>query len=237
MALSHTTPGIHISDYSYPDYPQSDDKPIAETDVHRDQMVYLIEALKAYYRDRDDVYVAGNLLLYYEEGDVQSRVAPDVMVIFGVVPRQRRTYRLWEEGPSPAVVFEVTSRSTRSDDLWQKRGLYEFLGVKEYFLYDPVHEYLEPPLQGYRLVDGHFQALAAEQLGRHEWRLHSQQLGLELRSEFNLLLRLYDLETHEKLLTPLEAQLKAYQESERRQQAEARIAELEAELARLRGEE
>jgi Uma2 family endonuclease len=129
-------------------------------------MVYLIEALKAYYRERDDVYVAGNLLLYYEEGDVQSRVAPDVMVVFGVVPRQRRTYRLWAEGPSPAVVFEVTSGSTRSDDLWQKRGLYEFLGVKEYFLYDPVHEYLEPPLQGYRLVDGHFQALAAEELGR-----------------------------------------------------------------------
>jgi Uma2 family endonuclease len=240
MTLQQTAPGVQITDYTYRDYPESDGKPMAETDVHRDQMVYLIEALKARYRERNDVYVAGNLLLYYEEGDVHSRVAPDVMVVFGAARRQRRTYRLWEEGLSPTVVFEISSRSTRSEDLWQKRGLYEFLGVKEYFLYDPVREYLEPPLQGYRLVEGHFQALTAEQSDRHEWRLYSEQLGLALVTEQRVLLRLYDPDTGEKLLTPLEAQLKASKEAEQRQraeEAESRIAELEAELARLRGEE
>jgi Uma2 family endonuclease len=239
MALQQTAPGVQIT-YSEIEYPETDGKPMAETDVHRDQMVYLIEALKAHYRDRDDVYVAGNLLLYYEEGDIHSRVAPDVMVVFDVARRQRRTYRLWEEGPAPSVVFEISSRSTRSEDLWQKRGLYEFLGVAEYFLYDPIHEYLEPPLQGYRLVDGHFQALAAEQVDRNEWRLFSEQLGLVLLTEYNVLLRLYDPATGEKLLTPLEAQIQARKEAEQRrraEQAENRIAELEAELARLRGEE
>ena len=48
------------------------------------------------------------------------------------------------------MVFEITSRGTRLEDLGTKRALYAMLGVREYFLYDPLGEYLQPPLQGYR---------------------------------------------------------------------------------------
>ena len=103
-------------------YPESDGEPMAETDTHRRQMVYLIEALDDYFRDDPQVYVAGNLFLYYEEGDIRQVVAPDVFMVKGVSKGDRRTYRLWEEDDKgPQVVFEVTSRRTRKEDLGRKK--------------------------------------------------------------------------------------------------------------------
>ncbi len=78
-------------------YPESDGKPMAETDVHRDQMNYLIETLKVHFQSRSDVYVSGNIMFYYEEGNPRKVFSPDVMVSFGVSGELRRTYKLWEE--------------------------------------------------------------------------------------------------------------------------------------------
>ncbi len=221
-------------------YSESDGEPMAETDIHANVLIYLREALKDYYRDDPQVYVAGNLFLYYEEGQPHSRVAPDVFVVFGVPKEERRVYKVWEESKGPDIVIEISSRSTRREDLWEKRGLYEFLGVGEYILFDPLHEYLTPPLQSYGLVEGWYRPMEPEQDEQGEWRFTSRQLELELRTEGNSL-RLYDPKTGEKLLTPLEAQEKARratahwrQEAERRRQAEAEAERLRAELARLR---
>jgi len=217
-------------------YPESDGEPMAETDTHRKQMVYLIEALDDYFRDDPQVYVAGNLFLYYEEGDIRQVVAPDVFVVKGVSKGDRRTYLLWEEEhKGPQVVFEVTSRRTRKEDLGPKKGTYEMLGVQEYFLFDPLGEYLEPPLVGYRLEESGYRQTAGE-------RLVSEVLGLELRVEEGRLW-LYDLETGEKLLSPLEAQAARREAEARAEAAEARAEqeatarrEAEEELARLRAE-
>jgi hypothetical protein len=65
-------------------YPESDGKPMGETDVHIDALIYLREALRDYFRDDPQVYVAGNMLLYYEEGNPAACVAPDVFVVHGV---------------------------------------------------------------------------------------------------------------------------------------------------------
>ena len=202
-------------------YPESDGKPIAETDTHRDVMVYLIEALQDFFRDDPQVYVAGNLFVYYEEGDPAQVVAPDVFVVKGVPRRKRRTYKVWEEGKGPDVVIEVSSRKTQREDLGPKKGTYEMMGVQEYFLFDPLGEYLETPLVGYRLTDEGYRPLKQEPLV-------SEVLGLALRVEEGAL-RLYDPATGEKLVPPLEAQ-------EARRQAEARAEAAEAELARLRAE-
>jgi len=204
-------------------YPETDGKPMAETDVHIDVLIYLREALKDHFREAPQVYVAGNMLLYYEEGNPAACVAPDVFVVQGVAKRERRTYRLWEEGQPPAVVFEITSRGTRLEDLGTKRALYAMLGVQEYFLYDPLGEYLRPPLQGYRLQEGEYQRLPSG----GEGELVSQVLGVELRVEAGRL-RVVDLATGERLLTPAEAQTA-------RRAAEAELERLRAELARLRG--
>src|SRR5262249_33337587 len=138
MDVSPTTaPQVH--------YPEADGKPMAETDIHIDALIYLREALKDYFRDALQVYVAVNMLLYYEEGNPAACVALDVFVVQGVAKRERRTYRLWEAGQPPTGVFEITSRGSRLEDLGTKRALYAMLGVREYFLYDPLGEYLRPP--------------------------------------------------------------------------------------------
>src|SRR5207244_4195625 len=210
-------------------YPETDRKPMAETDVHIDALLYLREALKDYFRDAPQVYVAGNMLLYYEEGNPAACVAPDVFVVQGVAKRERRTYKLWEEGQPPAVVFEITSRGSRLEDLGTKRVVYAMLGVREYFLYDPLGEYLRPPLQGYRLHEGEYQRL----LPAGEEGLTSQVLGLELRVEAGRQ-RVVAPTTGERLLTPAELQAARRAEATARRAAEVRAAE--AELERLRAE-
>ena len=136
------------------DYPDSDGLPMAENDSQRKTMTYAIEALDAHFQNRPDVYVSGNLLLHYEEGNKQACVAPDVFVARGVPKRERRAYLLWEESKGPDFVLEVTSRSTRGVDQGKKREAYAQLGVSEYWLYDRTGDYLVPALQGSRLVEG-----------------------------------------------------------------------------------
>ena len=222
-------------------YPESDGKPMAETDAHYRQMTDLRFALEAHFHDAPDVYVGANMLLYYVEGDPHQVVAPDVFVVRGVPKGDRRIYKVWEEGKAPDVVFELTSASTRMADLGPKKGTYEVLGVQEYFLFDPLKEYLEPPLQGYRLEKRGYRWMEGTPLT-------SEVLGLELRVEEGWL-RLYERESGQRLPTPAEvaearrqAEARAEQEAEARRQAEARaqatedeLARLQAELARLRG--
>ena len=133
-------------------YPETDGKPMAETDTHRDQMMDLIYCLRKWFRDDPQVYVAGNLLLYYEEGNPQASVAPDVFVVRGVEDHRRPIYRLWEEGKGPDLVIEVTSKNTKLEDLGNKRALYADMGVREYFIFDPLSEWLTPTLALYRLA-------------------------------------------------------------------------------------
>ena len=212
-------------------YPETDGKPMGETDVHIDALIYLREGLRDHFRDTPQVYVAGNMFLYYEEGNPTACVAPDVFVVQGVGKHERRTYRLWEEGQPPAVVFEITSRGTRLEDLGTKRAVYAMLGVREYFVYDPLGEYLRPPLQGYRLHEGEYERLTPA----GEEGLTSQVLGLELRVEAGRL-RVVDPATGERLLTPAELHAARRAEATARRAAEVRASEVEAELERLRAE-
>ncbi len=204
---------------------------MAETDDHRQEMLDVIDTLADFFRADPEVYVAGNLLLYYEEGNPSASVAPDVFVVKGVLKRQRRTYKLWEEGRPPTVVLEITSRSTRLEDLGNKRALYAMLGVSEYFLYDPLAEYLEPPLQGFLLVNGEYERIGPDADGS----LFSRVLGLKLQIE-NDRLRLINAATGERLLRPAEAREQARAETEARRAAEQRLADVDAELARLQAE-
>ena len=204
---------------------------MGETDVHIDALIYLREALKDYFRDAPQVYVAGNMLFYYEEGNPAACVAPDVFVVQGVAKQERRIYKLWEEGQPPAVVFEITSRSTRLEDQGTKRALYAMLGVNEYFLYDPLGEYLRPPLQGYRLQDGEYERMPLQSPDH----LVSQVLDLELQLVDG---RLYLVRptNGEQLLSPAEAQVARRAAEVRAAQAEAELQRLQAELQRLQRE-
>jgi len=219
-------------------YPDSDGKPMAETDLHRDEMYDLIKALDRRYRDAPDVYVSGNLFLYYTKGDPRAVVAPDVFLVKGVPKRSRRIYKLWEEGRPPSLVIELTSDSSQDEDLSKKKPCYERLGVEEYFLHDPYQDYLDPALQGFRLVNGRYQRIPPEANGS----LRSLTTGLLLRTEGKKL-RLVDAATREPLPWSEELDAQMSRERSARQAAEERADReaaarraLEEELERLRRE-
>ncbi|MBI3270311.1 MAG: Uma2 family endonuclease [Planctomycetes bacterium] len=182
-------------------YPESDGRPMAESDPHRDAMVALIHCLRCWFAHLAKVYVTGNLFLYYEEGDLSAVVAPDVMVVKGADSHARTTYKLWEEGRIPCVVIEVTSRRTKAEDLRLKLGIYrDVLKVQEYWLFDPTGTLLRPRLKGYDLIQNEYREIAIQ-----EGRGLSRELGLLLVEEGELL-RLVDPATGKALLTPMEAE-------------------------------
>ena len=140
------------------DYPTSDGKPMGETDLHRQDMVDVIDTLADRFAPEADVYVTGNLLLFYEEGNRRKHISPDVFVVRGVPKLPPRDYYLlWKEGRSPDAVIEITSKTTRREDQNKKLAIYrDILKVREYFQFDPTEDYLKPPLQGFRLVEGEY---------------------------------------------------------------------------------
>lgn len=205
------------------EYPTSDGKPMAETTLHREVMSDLIEGLAAHFLDAPDVWVGGNLFLCYEEGNPRAALAPDVLFARGVPKLRRDNYLLWQEQP-PALIVEVTSRSTRGEDLRKKKDIYERIGVEEYVLFDPYGEYLRPRLQGFRLTRRGYEPVPLEADGS----LLSRTAGLLLRPEGEKL-RLVEPDTGRAL--PWVAE-----EAAARRAAEARARELAEEVARLRAE-
>ena len=137
-------------------YPSSDGEPMAETGLHVMLLLGLVGTLRLRYRKQPDVYVIGNIFFYYEKGNNKACRSPDVMVIKGAEPREeeRTSWFVWEEnGVVPSVIIELTSLKTSDEDVGPKYDLYERLGIREYFLFDPLLHLLDYlSLTGYRLV-------------------------------------------------------------------------------------
>jgi hypothetical protein len=159
-------------------------------------------------------------------------------VTLGVPRGERRTYKLWQEGRPPSIVVEITSDSTRNEDVVKKKALYERLGVEEYVLHDPLGDYLNPPLQAFRLVMGRYQAVPLDSGGSFQ----SRALGITFRMEGRGV-RLLDTATGELILSNEEVreasramQEKLSVEAQARRAAEEELAQLRAEIARLRGQ-
>ncbi|MBI4675677.1 MAG: Uma2 family endonuclease [Chloroflexi bacterium] len=228
------------------EYPESDGKPMAETMKHILVITYLLNVLMAWFRDRADMYVGGNNLIYYVEGFPKKFFAPDVYLIPGLDKTPRRVLKLWEIKRAPAVIFEITSRATWEDDLGDKMELYAQLGVREYFVYDVEHEELEPPLRGFRLAGFEYEPMQPDPDGR----IYSAELQLQLQ-EIDGTLRLINPRTGEILKTYTESEearqeaeelaheagIRADQEYQARLEAEAEAARLRAELEKLRGKQ
>jgi len=206
-------------------YPDSDGTPMGETGFHVHASLHLYSALRQFFRDDPEVYVAANMFLYYEEGNPQAVRAPDVMVIRGVRNYERRTFKLWKEGTAPCVIFEITSKSSVVEDLMAKGMLYASLGVREYFLFDPLHDYLDKRLLGFSLEGKNYLPMTLND--RSE--LVSQELDIIMKVEHSIL-RLINPETNKPIPGLEEAVIWAEQEAERADQ-EAERAEQEAQRA------
>ena len=210
------------------DYPCSDDQPMAESEFQLVPMLYVLTVLRTHFRHRDDVYVGGDMFLYYQEGNPAAVVAPDVFVVIGApkrAERPRNSYKLWAEPKEPGFVLEVVSPSTWETDRDTKSALYASLGVAEYWLFDPTREHLSPPLRGLRLAGRAYRDLPAMEPAPGALVLRSEVLGLDVRLDGGGL-RFHDPVTGEDLLSHEEL-------SAARKAAEAHVAALRARLRNL----
>ncbi len=238
-------------------YPSSDGEPLAESDLQFTPLTETVHVLRYRYRDRDDVYVAGNLLLYYHMNDNDVRVAPDVLVVFGVEDYPRDSYIVWrEDGKTPDFVMEIASPGTYSRDVTEKRAIYAALNVTEYWRFDPTGNLFTPGLEGERLVDGAYQRIPSTVDDDGILRGYSAVLELDICVRPERELKLYDpaagvwlrnldetedtLAETQDVLTETQDVLAETQdalaESNRQNEAQAaRIRELEARLQREGG--
>ncbi len=122
-------------------YPESDGQPMADNTRQFRWIVMIKENLETLFRDRADVFVAGDLLWYPVEGHPRICRAPDALVVFGRPKGDRGSYRQWEEaGIGPQVVFEIYSPANTFKEMGEKLLFYQRYGVEEYYSYDPEPE-------------------------------------------------------------------------------------------------
>ena len=211
------------------EYPSSDGEPMAESDYQYTAMTETISTMRELYRGQPDIYVAGDMLMYYRKNDNVTRVAPDVFVVFGAAGNHRRdSWIVWREGKSPDFVMEMASASTWRRDITEKRPIYAAMGVTEYWRFDATGRYFAPALVGERLVDGEYQPIPITTDADGILRGHSEVLGLDICVKPGLELRLYDPQSGQWLRT--------HQETEEARQAEA-AARQAAEDARQTAED
>ena len=213
-------------------YIENDGRPVGETPSHVSNVFYLLEPLEVWFSADPTAFVAGAMVLHYEEGRRDRFLSPDVFVVLGVPKKPpRRNYLVWKEGRAPDLIIELTSEWTRDEDQIEKRGIYQdILRVQEYFLFDPLHDYLVPPLQGLRLASGGYRPIR-----RVKGRLPSKVLGLHLEADGDLL-RLYDPATrHWLAIPPEDRELLRRMEAERIE-AERALNETRAKAAQMKAE-
>ena len=225
------------------EYPSSDGEPMADNQLQYYHMTNIKAGLDSWYENRPDMFVAGDLLVYYRMNDNETRVAPDVFVVRGVPDRDlfRDSWIVWREGKPPEFALEVATPRTWRRDATEKREIYAGMGVLEYWRFDPTGRFFAPVLIGETLIDGAYQPLPVADNGDGILRGHSAVLGLELCVQPGLELRLYDPASGQWLRTireesagrrAAEAALQTAQ-ADLQQEAAARQA-AEAELQRLR---
>ncbi len=241
-------------------YPETDGMPLPDGEYQLNHFTDIISILKRFFGNSLDVLVSGNTFIYYQEGNPRLSVSPDCYVAFGVnydLMLSNDNYRVWDMGKPPDFALEIGSPSTAKNDLEEKRELYARLGIGEYWKFDPSGgDHYGAPLVGERLVGGEYRELEISR-GRdgRVWG-HSPTLNLELHWEEGRL-RFYDpvsgrwLQNMEEMdaaraaaeaVAEMEraaraaAEVSAAAERAARESAEARLAEMEAELRRLRGE-
>ena len=176
--------------------------------------------------------------IYYREGNIKERVAPDVYVLPGVAPGTRiRSWKIWETGIAPSFALEVASRDWRKD-YEEAPGRYEEAGVDELVVFDPCWQ--ERPggagvrWQVYRREGRAFGFI--EKTNADRVRSESLSCWLRVVGEGDVQrLRLGHGPEGEILFPTAEEAERAAKEKERaaKEAALARIAELEAQLAEL----
>ena len=157
------------------DLPYDDGEPM-ETSRHREQMDVLIRSLQAYWSERRNYYVGGNMFLHYDPQSRKKFRGPDFFLVLDVEDRERKNWVVWQEGMRFLdVIIELLSDSTREVDKVEKKTLYErVFHMGEYYLYDPFsQEFVGYHLQG---PHPHYEEIKPDETGK----IYSPTVGLYL---------------------------------------------------------
>jgi Uma2 family endonuclease len=209
------------------DLPCDDGEPM-ETARHHEQMDLLIQSLQAYWAERTDYYIAGNMFLHYDPQNRRKSRGPDFFLVLDVNNRERKSWVVWQEGMRfPDVIIELLSDTTREVDKGEKKVLYErVFRTAEYYLYDPFSQ----EFIGYHLRSAHYEEVQPDAQGR----IFSLVTGLYLVPHEGWLRWM----TSAKQVLPSPMEL-AEQQRQRAEHAEQRVeqAEQRAEQAEQRAEQ
>lgn len=197
-------------------YPEQRTDDMGETSIHIKLIADFLNILKLYFKNREDVFLSGNMNLYYEEGNPKKWYAPDLLVAFGVPNRERSSYQVWKEKVFPQVIFEVASGSTWKEDVGEKYEIYELFGVEEYYILDPELARLPAPLMAFHRQGERLLAAPV-----NDDRIFSPRLGLEIVRTANNF-RLFNPQTNEFLRTL--------------EESESEVEKLKAEIEKLKSQ-
>jgi Uma2 family endonuclease len=217
-------------------YPDSDGKPMADNTLQFRWITTIKTNLDWLFADNAQVFVAGDLLWYPQEGDPKIRQAPDVMVVFGREKGERGSYQQWKEAHiPPQVVFEILSPGNTQKEMYHKLLFYQRYGVEEYYLYDPDHN----ELSGF-LRDDHSLVLIDDMNGwispRLGIRFELNQPELKIYHPNGDLFSTYNEEKRKVLAEKQRAEQekqRAEQEKQRAEQEKQRADKLAAKLKEL----
>jgi Uma2 family endonuclease len=159
------------------DLPWSDGEPV-DSERHGNQQTLLTSSLRRAWDARDDVYVGGNMFVYYSQLQTKQNDfrGPDVFVVLDTTRRERKSWVVWaENGRMPDVVIEILSPTTEAVDRGEKMRIYaQLLRVTSYYLFDPLTGVLE----GYHLDQSTRSYVRMEPL--HDGDLPCAVLGLRV---------------------------------------------------------
>jgi colicin import membrane protein len=237
-------------------HPQEGDH-IAQNDVHNEICHYLQNALRTATAHRPEISVFGDLIVAWDVPGLERGNCPDVTVVIGARRRRRRNrFVVAAERVRPELLIEVTSQSTRSVDLRDKRRAYYQAGVPFYVIVDDEAEDEDDPVQlrllGYQRGARGYRQQRLNSQGRLRLETVGLWLGIEgdrvvCYDQNGAPIRDLPEETQARVAAEqaqvaaeqarVAAEERAAAEVQARAEMETRLREMEAELKRLRGEE
>jgi Uma2 family endonuclease len=240
--MQHEAPRARYLEPAHPlVFPESAEVP--ETQLHLDLRTALYLLLSDYLGD--SYTVGSDQFVYWDAGNPQRCLAPDVYAKRSPRGEPVRTWKVWERG-APDLAIEIVSDSDSLPASWSdKLEQYQTLGVEELVRLDLLSD-AGPVLRIWNRMEGRLRERAVETDGTASLALPLRWVVAPL-GPMSRALRFSDVqdppvfvptahEARQAEAKARQAEAKARQaETKARQAAEARVAELEALLAEREG--
>ena len=212
---------------------------VPETKWHLELKTLVYQFLKLAFAAQ--AHIGCDQFVYWDAANPRMCLAPDAFLRWGGPDELFGSWKVWERG-APHVAIEIISDHDARDRNWDAKLLqYRHLGVRELVRFDP--DATERKLQVWHRVEDDLvqpettrESIQSNVLPGHWLVVQDAHLGPSLRLS-------HDEQGQDLFLTSSEADAQRIQadaqriqaEAVARQAAEARIRELEAELARRQG--